>query len=94
MFIVLLTYKKPLDVVELFVGSHRAYLDEAYKKDYLIASGPQVPRTGGVLLSQLKDRHQLQQVLDNDPFVLNDIVDYQMIEFTPVKFHQEFQNFI
>lgn len=94
MFVVLITYKKPLNVIDEFLIVHRAYLDEGYKNNILFASGPQNPRTGGVLLSQLNDRAQLEQFIQNDPFKINGLADYQIIEFEPVKCHQDFLRFI
>jgi len=94
MFVVILTYKKPLKIVDQHVTSHRNFLDQCYQKNYFIASGPQQPRTGGVILSQLRDRHQLELILKEDPFFQQDIAEYQIIEFTPVKHHPQFANFL
>jgi uncharacterized protein YciI len=94
MFIIMLNYKKPLDIVEQYLAAHRAYLDEGYKKDFFVASGPKNPRTGGIIISQLKDREQLEKILQHDPFYTNNIIDYEIIEFTPVKCHQHFSGFI
>jgi uncharacterized protein YciI len=94
MFIVILTYKKPLEIVEKYLNAHRSYLDEGYRNDWLIASGPRNPRIGGILLSQLNDRSQLETFLRQDPFCINEISDYEIIEFTPVKYHPHFSKFI
>lgn len=94
MFIIMLQYKAPLEVVDQYLTAHRNYLEEGYKKNYFVASGPRNPRTGGIILSQLKDREQLIKVLNQDPFTLNGIVDFEIIEFNPVKYHQDFATFI
>ena len=94
MFIVLVHYKKSLSIVDHFIPVHRAYLDEGYKNHYLIASGPRVPRDGGILLSQLSDRTVLEKFLYADPFYINDIADYEIIEFEAVKYHPDFSPFI
>lgn len=94
MFIVMLTYKKPLEIIDQYLAAHRAYLDEGYAKNFLIASGPKNPRTGGVLISQLKNREQLENFLQQDPFSMNDVIDFEIIEFTPVKYHADFSEFV
>ena len=94
MFIVMLNYKKPLEVVEEYLVAHRAYLEEGYKKNFFVASGPKNPRTGGIIISQLKDKHQLDKIVQQDPFYLQGIADYELIEFTPVKYHPNFSEFI
>lgn len=94
MFVITLTYKKPIETVDQYLASHRSFLEEGYKKDFFIASGPKNPRTGGIILSQLTDRSQLEAILKNDPFQLHDVADYAIVEFEPVKFHPDFSSFI
>lgn len=94
MFVILVHYLKGIEDVDKHLVAHREYLEQGYQKGYLIASGPQNPRTGGVLLSQLQDRQILDAFLENDPFSLHGIGEYQVIEFTPVKYHKDFQAFI
>lgn len=94
MFIVLITYQKPLSEVDQYLAAHRDFLSGGYEKNYLICSGPQNPRTGGVLLSQLSNRTTLEEFIANDPFYINKIASYEIIEFNPVKYHENFVPFI
>ncbi len=94
MFVVLVQYTKDLAEVDQHLVSHRDYLETGYQNGYLMASGPQNPRTGGVLISQLKDRKILDSFLQHDPFYLHDIASYQVVEFTPVKYHQLLSSFV
>jgi uncharacterized protein YciI len=57
-------------------------------------SGRKNPRTGGVIISQLKDRNQLENILKNDPFYIHEIAEYEIIEFIPGKYHPDFSAFI
>lgn len=90
MFIILSQYLKPLDEVEKHLQAHRDYLAMGYQKNYFIASGPQNPRVGGVILSQLNDKAIIEEFMAQDPFHLQGIASYQIIEFHPVKVHQDF----
>ena len=49
MYLIILTYQKDLSEVEKHLEAHRAYLDKHYASGYFVASGAQVPRTGGVI---------------------------------------------
>lgn len=51
-------------------------------------------RTGGIIISQLKYREQLENILKNDPFHVHDVADYKIIEFSPTKYHSNFATFI
>ncbi|WP_372751995.1 YciI family protein [Labilibaculum sp.] len=83
MFIISLTYKVPMERVEVELNNHVEYLKEQYALGNFQASGRKVPRTGGVILSQLKDKKQLEKILAQDPFHKNELADYSITEFIP-----------
>ena len=85
MFIIQLTFKAPIAEVNKYVSAHREFLDYYYKQGLLIASGPMVPRTGGIIIATGKDRAAVEALFKKDPYALAELADYQFIEFTPVK---------
>lgn len=89
MFIAILTYKKPLSEVDRFLAAHREYLAEHYAAGDFIASGPQTPRVGGVIMIKANDRAAVETIIAKDPFNINSIADYQIVEFTPTMFLDE-----
>jgi uncharacterized protein YciI len=94
MFIVQLTYKVPLSEVDKYLQAHREFLDYHYKQGLLLVSGPMKPRTGGIIIAVTNDKAYLESVLDQDPYYLAEIADYQLIEFTPVNYRDELQELI
>lgn len=86
MFIAILTYKKPLEEVDRYLQAHRDYLTEHYAAGNLIMSGPRTPRVGGVIMIKAESRAAADAILARDPFNINGIADYQVVEFTPTKF--------
>lgn len=86
MFIAILTYKKPLSEVDKYLQAHRDYLAEHYAAGDFIASGPQNPRIGGVIMIKAADREAVNTIISQDPFNINGIADYQIVEFTPTMF--------
>lgn len=56
MLLVMGTYKKSIEIADKYLAAHRQFLDEGYKKNYFIVSGVKNPRTGGIIISQLKDQ--------------------------------------
>lgn len=83
MFIAILTYKKPLEEVDRFLQAHRDYLAVHYAAGDFIASGPQTPRIGGVIMMKAENRAAVDAIVSQDPFYVNGIADYQIVEFTP-----------
>ncbi len=86
MFIAILTYKKPLSEVDKYLQAHRDYLAEHYTAGDFIASGPQNPRVGGVIMIKASGRDAVNAIISQDPFNINGIADYQIVEFTPSMF--------
>jgi uncharacterized protein YciI len=83
MFIVTLTYIRPLEEVDALMDSHMVWLKKHYENGLFVASGRQVPRTGGVILARTGDREALQAVLARDPFVQGGVAQTDVIEFVP-----------
>lgn len=94
MFIIMVSYIKPLEIVDQHLVAHRLFLEEGYQNNCFVVSGPLNPRTGGVIISQLNDRKRLEDILKRDPFSLYGVAQYEILEFTPVKYHQDFSGFI
>lgn len=94
MFLVIITYKKPLEEIDQYLSAHRNFLETGYQKNMLVVSGPRNPRTGGVIISQLKNRDELETFLMQDPFHIHDVANYDIIEFNPVKYHKDFVSFV
>jgi GTP cyclohydrolase II len=86
MFIAILTYKKPLSEVDRFLAAHCEYLAKHYAAGDFIASGPQTPRVGGVIMIKAENRIAVDAIIAQDPFNINDVADYQIVEFTPTMF--------
>jgi uncharacterized protein YciI len=94
MFVILVSYKKPISEVDKYLKEHREFLDQCYSRNQFLASGPQLPRNGGVIVSHLKSRRDLEDLLAQDPFAQHAIADYQIIEFDPIKYHRQLSNLL
>lgn len=83
MFIVSLNYIKELEEVDKYLDAHIAYLKGEYVSGNFIASGRKIPRTGGVILSRVKTKRELEEIIERDPFFQSGIAEYDITEFTP-----------
>lgn len=89
MFIINLTYKTELEKVDQFLNEHIEFLNEQYELGNFLASGRKIPRTGGIILSNVENESELKKIIGKDPFKKNDLADYEMIEFVPSKTCEE-----
>jgi len=94
LFIVILRYNVPLEKIDAFRSAHLDFLNNYYSKDIFITSGPQVPRNGGIIVAKSANKQTLQKILANDPFAINNLASYEVIEFTPSKWSSKFEKFL
>jgi uncharacterized protein YciI len=85
MFVVLVKYVRPIEEIEAHLAEHRRFLDEHYASGHFLASGPRVPRTGGILLARAASREELEGLLAADPFRIAGVAEYEILEFAPNK---------
>lgn len=81
MFIIELTYKVPLEKIDLHLEDHVQFLNEHYASGKFIASGRKVPRDGGVILATATDRMEVETIIRQDPFYQHHLADYKITEF-------------
>jgi uncharacterized protein YciI len=83
-FIVQVIYKVPVEKIDEILAEHRAFLQEGYAKGWLLCSGPQVPRIGGLVVARAPSLEDLQNFFKNDPYNRINAADYIFTEFEPV----------
>jgi uncharacterized protein YciI len=81
-FIVLLAYIKPIDVVESHLPDHRDFLNRNYAAGTFLLSGRKEPRTGGIILANLDSWEELHAILAEDPFHRYGVAEYSITRFT------------
>ena len=84
MFIIVLTYIVPLDVVDGHLADHRTWLDQGIADGWLLLAGRREPRTGGILLTR-GERADIESKVATDPFVRNGVATTELIEFNAVR---------
>ncbi len=94
MFILTLTYTAPIEVIDELIPAHRVYLDENYALGKFICSGAQIPRTGGIIICNAANKTEVTEIIARDPFYTQGAANYQVTEFTPTKYTDEFKPFI
>lgn len=88
MFAVVLTYIKPIEEIDRLRPAHLAFLDRHYERGIFLASGRQVPLKGGVILVRGSvTRTELEMLMREDPFYTENAANFEIIEFTPNRFH-------
>jgi uncharacterized protein YciI len=93
-FIILINYKVPEEKVNKVRLRHRKFLETGYEKGIVLFSGPQVPRTGGLIAARGVSLDEVKTFFEEDPYQKERAAEYQFIEFEPVHFQQFMDDWI
>jgi len=80
-FVLLLTYVKPLAEVDALMREHVAWLREHYDAGRFVVSGRRIPRTGGVIVARGDDLAEMEALAASDPFVRGGVATCEVIRF-------------
>lgn len=87
LFVIDLEYTVPMDQIQPVLEPHMDFVRRAYDEGRFLASGPKVPRTGGVVLMVAASLQEAQDYLSEDPFVTANVASYSYTEFLPNNLH-------
>ncbi|TGC64042.1 hypothetical protein C9F04_05040 [Salmonella enterica subsp. enterica serovar Wilhelmsburg] len=80
-YVVVLTYIKPLEEVDSQIPAHIEWLKQGYSDGIFLASGRRIPRNGGVILAKCDSSESLKKFLSQDPFQKLNIAKAEIIPF-------------
>jgi uncharacterized protein YciI len=90
MFVLLLTYVRPVEEVDALMRDHMRWVNEHYAAGRFVVSGRRIPRTGGVILAHGDDRDAMEQIAASDPFVAGGVATCEVIQFRASQRAEEF----
>lgn len=82
MFVVSLEYVRPVEEVDVHMAAHKAWLEGHYASGTFLASGPKIPRTGGIILVTASSREEVDRILAEDPFHIHGLAKFDVVQFT------------
>jgi uncharacterized protein YciI len=85
MFLISITYVKPIEEIEQHLAAHNAWLDKYYLSNDFIASGRKIPRTGGIILVKAASKSILNDMIKSEPFYVAKLATYEILEFRVTK---------
>ena|SRR5437764_8960406 len=85
MFVVHLTYVAPLEEVDLVLPDHAKWLEKHFATGEFLVAGRRNPRVGGVIITRPMPRGKLDAILCTDPFKINHLASYEVVEFSATR---------
>ena len=93
-FIIIIQYKVPEEKINEIRPRHREFLEKGYKEGIVLFSGPQVPRTGGLIAARGDSPDKIKEFFSNDPYQKEKAAEYQFIEFEPVHYQKFMEDWV
>jgi uncharacterized protein YciI len=81
MFVVVISYTKPVEHVDAVRTEHLAWIAEHTKSGKLLLAGRQTSGKGGLLVFNVPTRAEVESMCNNDPYAKNSVATYDYIEF-------------
>ncbi|NOZ52036.1 MAG: hypothetical protein GXP08_02660 [Gammaproteobacteria bacterium] len=91
MFIVLLKFSNNKGQASQLMESHNEWIRQGFNDDVFLLVGSLQPSIGGGILAHNTSLPDLQNRVNNDPFVAENVVNAEILEITPSKTDQRLQ---
>jgi len=88
MFIVLLKFSDNKGQASQFMAGHNAWIKNGFDDGVFLIVGSLQPQLGGTLLAHNLSRSELENRVNDDPFVAQNIVSAEILEVSPAKVDQ------
>jgi len=85
MFIVLLKFSSNKAQADQFKDGHNEWINLGFDEDKFLMVGSLQSSAGGAILAHNTSLSDLQQRVNNDPFVAEDVVSAEILEISPAR---------
>ena len=81
MFLIISSYVVPATQVDPHRAQHSEWVQQYIQSGDFIMAGPRRGKIGGVIVSRSMDKDRLMRILAEDSFVMEDLVEMQIVDF-------------
>ena len=83
MFVILLKFADNKAQAGAFMEGHKAWLQRGFDEGVFVLAGSLQPNLGGGILAHCATLAELQSQVDEDPFVVENVVSAEILEIAP-----------
>jgi uncharacterized protein YciI len=85
MFIILLKFSSNKSQASQFMEGHKEWVERGLRDGVFLVTGSLQPNLGGGILAHNLSQLELQDRVNEDPFVVENVVSAEILEITPAK---------
>lgn len=83
MFVVLLKFSDNKSKASQFMEGHKGWIERGFDDGVFLLVGSVAPNLGGGIVAHNTSLSDLQSRVNNDPFVVENVVNAEILEITP-----------
>ena len=91
MFIVLLKFSDNKGQAGEFMEDHMAWVKRGFDDGEFLLAGSLQPNLGGSVMAHNTSLTDLENRVNNDPFIMNNVVSAEILEISPAKADERLQ---
>jgi uncharacterized protein YciI len=85
MYLMISTYRAPLEQVDQAREDHQRYLDELEHRGLVVSAGRQDPPIGGMILFNVDSEDEARALIADDPYVTRGLAEYDAMGWKPTR---------
>ncbi|MFV1983839.1 MAG: YciI family protein [Thiohalomonadales bacterium] len=85
MFVILLKFSENKSNASEFMEGHNKWIKQGFEDSVFLLVGSIQPNLGGSVIAHNASLSELQERVNADPFVVENIVEAEILEITPAK---------
>lgn len=94
MFIILLKFSKNRDLAGKFMEGHMKWLNQGFDEGVFLLAGSLKPNLGGAIIAKNSSIELIQNRINQDPFIIENIVESEILEINPSKMDDRFTDLL
>lgn len=92
MIVVTLKYKVSIETIYTYLDKHKIFIRKYLNENQIFVAGPSPNKDGGIIIFFSSSTEFVENIMKNDPFVANNLVDHQLTPFLPLDYHNCLKN--
>lgn len=85
MFIIILRFSDNKANAGQYADGHKQWIEKGFADGAFLLTGSLQPHSGGVVIAQGKSLSDIQARVNQDPFVVEKVVDAEILELAPLR---------
>ena len=91
MFVILLRFSDNFENAGQFMSEHNKWVQRGFDDSVFLLAGSIQPKLGGAIFAHDTSMSELQKRVNDDPFVIENVVDAEILEVSPGKMDKRLQ---